>query len=157
MAAWGVSQHLAGETPGWCPSGVIPGRDHFTGRGDLQTGCLFSLSVVCTCSSSVAWASYPPPAILQPPCFFLNLLTQRHSLDATSSMKLSLTPLAGICIAFTLLPKNTLHMEVPVKSFHPLGKYLLITCQGLGTASGPEDAAVNGADTTPASMGLTLQ
>ena len=48
-------------------------------------------------------------------------------------------------------------MEVPVKSFHPLGKYLLITCQGLGTASGPEDAAVNGADTTPASMGLTLQ
>lgn len=91
MAAWGVSQHLAGETLGWCPSGVIPGRDHFTGRGGLQTGCLFSLSVVCTCSSSVAWASYPPPAILQPPCFFLNLLTQRHSLDATSSMKPSLT------------------------------------------------------------------
>lgn len=72
-------------------------------------------------------------------------------------MKPSLTPLAGICIAFALLPKNTLHMEVLVKSFHPLGKYLLITCQGLGTASGPEDAAVNVADTTPASMGLTLQ
>ena len=48
-------------------------------------------------------------------------------------------------------------MEVPAKSFHSLGKYLLITCHGLGTALGPTDPAVSLAGTTAALTELAVQ
>lgn len=92
----------------------------------------------------------------QPSSFFLNLFNQRCSLDITSPMKPSLNaPNRSLLLA--LLHGSTLQVEVPAKSFHSLGKYLLITCHGLGTALGPRDTAVSLAGMTAAFTELAVQ
>lgn len=121
MAAWGISRHLVGETLGWCPSKVIPGRDHLTAVGGLQP---VRLIIFLGCAS----------CLLLFRC--LGFLLTPHT---AASLLLSKSPHSKVqlgChlpheafpellqqefVSLGLLHKNTLHVEVPVKSLHLLG------------------------------------